>query len=109
MSFEVKSIGVFERQARRLTKKYISLKSELWELIKGLKEHPEAGTPIGHNCYKIRIAIKSKGKGKSGGGRIITCVRVENGRVYLLTIFDKSEKASISNKELEELLEQIPQ
>jgi hypothetical protein len=62
---------------------------------------------LGKDCYKIRLSIKSKGKGKSGGARIITCVKVIDGNVYLITIYDKSEKESISNKELKELLSNL--
>lgn len=109
MSFEVKSIVVFERQAKRLIKKYPSLKIELLTLIQELKKAPDFGTPLGNNCFKIRIAIKSKGKGKSGGGRIITFLRIDHETVYLLSIYDKSEKASITDAELKELLKLIPE
>ena len=86
MSYKVKSIAVFEKQAKRLIKKYISLKKELLELVQELKENPERGTAIGKNCFKIRIAIASKGKGKSGGARIITNFVVTDSTVYLLCI-----------------------
>ncbi|OAV69017.1 hypothetical protein Barb6_02012 [Bacteroidales bacterium Barb6] len=108
MSYNVKSIDVFEKQAGRLIKKYASLKKELWELSRILKENPESGTSLGKNCFKIRIAVASKGKGKSGGARIITCFVVTESTVYLLSIYDKSEKESISDKELTELLACIP-
>ena len=108
MSFEVKSIQVFERQAKRLIKKYPSLRTEIIELVKQLKQKPEIGTPIGNQCFKIRLAIASKGKGKSGGARIITTFVVSNATVYLLSICDKSEQASISNQELRELLQYLP-
>ena len=108
MSFNVKTIPVFERQAKRLSKKYISLKSELLYLVQELKENPETGTPLGNNCFKIRIAIASKGKGKSGGARIITNIAISEHNVYLLSIYDKSEKENISNKELKDLLDYLP-
>lgn len=60
MSYSVKSIEVFERQAKKLTKKYASLKSELLDLILVLKENPIQGKSLGKNCYKIRLAIASK-------------------------------------------------
>lgn len=107
MSFEIKTISVFEKQFRRLLKKYPSLKPELFDLIQLLKESPEQGTSLGKNCFKIRIPIKSKGKGKSGGARIIANVVYIAETVYLLSIYDKSEKASLSNKELIELLRDI--
>lgn len=108
MSFNVKTISVFERQVKRLMKKFPSLKKEIQELIKELKEKPDNGFPIGHNCYKIRLAIASKGKGKSGGARIITHIVFNIDTVYLLTIYDKSEIENITDKEILELLKLIP-
>jgi mRNA-degrading endonuclease RelE of RelBE toxin-antitoxin system len=107
MSYSVKSISVFEKQAKRLIKKYISLKSELEELIRELKKNPEQGEPIGKHCFKIRLAIASKGKGKSGGARIITHFVIADKIVYLLSIYDKSEKEDLADKELEELLKYL--
>jgi len=109
MSYEIKSIGVFEKRAKLLIKKYPSLKNELLLLIQELKENPEKGTSIGKHCYKIRLAIKSKGKGKSGGARIITYVTFIDEIVYLLTIYDKSVQENISDKTIESLLDQIPE
>jgi mRNA-degrading endonuclease RelE of RelBE toxin-antitoxin system len=109
MSYNVKSIAVFEKQAKRLIKKYASLRKELLELVQELKENPEQGTAIGKGCFKIRISIASKGKGKSGGARVITNFVVTDATVYLLSIYDKSEKENLSDKELSELLKFIPQ
>lgn len=108
MSYKVKSIAVFERQAKRLIKKYPSLKNELLALIETLKTQPESGIALGNNCYKIRISIASKGKGKSGGGRVITNLVIHENAVYLLSVYDKSEKENLTDKELQELLSQIP-
>jgi len=107
MNYKIKTIQVFERQAKRLVKKYPSLKTELLSLIHTLKHSPENGTPLGKDCFKIRISIASKGKGKSGGARIITHFIVTESTVYLLSIFDKSEKESLTDKELKELLSSI--
>lgn len=107
MSFNVKSISVFERQTKRLVKKYPSLKNEILKLINELKEAPKKGTPIGHNCYKIRLAMASKGKGKSGGARVITHVYFKYDTVYLLSIYDKSEIATLTDKEIHELIQNI--
>ena len=109
MHYKVKTISVFERQAKTLIKKYASLKKELLHLVEELKENPEQGTPIGKSCFKIRIAIASKGKGKSGGARVIANFVVTEATVYLLSIYDKSEKENLTNKELIELLSSIPQ
>lgn len=72
MNVEVKVTDVFKTAAKKLLKKYSSLKLELQNLEKQLIANPKMGTSIGNDCYKIRTAVKSKGKGKSGGIRIIT-------------------------------------
>jgi len=69
-----------------------------------LKENPQQGEALGKDCYKVRIAITSKGKGKSGGSRVIFCLKIVNKTIYLLSIYDKSNRESISDKELDALL-----
>lgn len=104
MSFNVVATVPFEIKLKRLAKKHKSLAIDLSAVIDKLIENPTMGTSIGKNCYKIRIAITSKGKGKSGGARIITFVRVVNKTVFLLDIYDKSEQANISDSELKLLI-----
>ena len=98
----------FDEQIKREAKKYPSLKFELSELLHSLEINPKQGIPLGNDCYKIRMAIVSKGKGKSGRARIITCFRVVQSSVYLLSIYDKTGKDDISNRELYTLLKFIP-
>lgn len=104
MSFKVLATSDFKRDSKKLLKKYKSLKNEILNLITVLEKDPIQGTSLGDGCYKIRLAVKSKGKGKSGGARIITCVKVMDGFVYLLTIYSKSEKDNISDQELQQLI-----
>ncbi len=99
---------MFEKQAKHLTKKYPSLKNQLKNLVLDLRSNPIQGTSLGNHCYKLRMAITSKNKGKSGESRIIINVVVEEKNVYLLTIYDKSEKANITQVELNQLLKYIP-
>ena len=66
MGYKVESIRPFDRQLRRLAKKFPSLVREYGTLLDALEANPETGTPIGHSCYKIRMAIASKGAGKRG-------------------------------------------
>jgi len=107
MKYSVLSIPPFDRQLKRLARKYHSLKAEYTALIEELEQNPQKGTPMGNNCFKIRLAISSKGRGKSGGARVITHIYIENETVFLLAIYDKSEQVDISDKELKELLLQI--
>jgi mRNA-degrading endonuclease RelE of RelBE toxin-antitoxin system len=104
MSYSVVTIPPFDRQLKRLAKKYHSLKYDLAELGAKLAENPAIGKPIGQNCYKIRLAISSKSKGKSSGARIITHVYITGSTIFMIAIYDKSEQNSISDKELKELL-----
>lgn len=108
MNYKVKSISVFERQARKLIKKYPSLKDDLLTLVHGLKENPLQGIPIGRHCYKIRLAIQSKNQGKSGGARLITHLTVDDNTIFLLSIYDESTKETMPRKEIEGLLKLIP-
>jgi hypothetical protein len=105
MHYEVVSIPPFDRQLKRLSKKYPSLKNDLAALGEGLVSNPTLGTSLGNNCFKIRLAITSKGKGKSGGARVITHFYVSGKVVFLLSIYDKSEVADISDKEIADLLQ----
>lgn len=107
MSYKIIYVPVFSRQLKRLARKYPSLKKEFTDLLQNLENNPFLGKPIGKHCYKIRIPILSKGKGKSGGARIITFVQIKETTIYLLTIYDKAEQPDISDKELERILEQI--
>ena len=109
MSFNVIATEPFERKLKRLAKKYKSLASDLALVIDELIENPTLGTPIGKDCYKLRIAITSKGKGKSGGARMITYVRIVKKTVFLMDIYDKSEQANITDKELLMLIDILQQ
>lgn len=111
MKCKVRTTENFERVAKPLLKKYKSLRKELHHLESELIVHPETGTSLGHSVYKVRLAIKSKGKGKSGGARVITYLEVETAidedtmTIYLLTIYDKSKVDSISQQEINRLIE----
>ena len=103
----VVSFELFTKEAKRLCKKFKSLKGEIFTLMDSLKIEPKQGTYLGSGLFKIRLASQSKGKGKSGGFRIVTYYIVETKEVqtvYLVTIYDKSEEENISKTILEELV-----
>lgn len=107
MKYQIETIPYFRKRAKKLIKKHPSLKQELSYLNNTLTNNPQTGTPHGKNCFKIRLSIKSKKKGKSGGARIISHIYVSEKTVYLLYIYDKSEQSSISDKEIADLLKEI--
>ena len=108
MSYKIDTIPQFEKQSKRLAKKYPSFKKELSDLIIKLEKDPQQGNALGNNFFKIRLSIASKGKGKSGGARVITFVKVIKSVVYLTSVYDKGEKDTLSKQELEKIFEQIP-
>lgn len=104
MNYNVLTIPPFDKQLKRLIKKFPSLKSEYAVLITNLESKPYQGSALINNCYKIRMSIKSKRKGKSGGARVITHLQISENNVFLLSIYDKSEQEDISDIALKYLL-----
>ena len=109
MSFNIVSLSSFDRELKQLAKKYPSLKKDYANLLDAIEANPKLGTSIGKNCYKIRLSITSKGKGKSGGARVIThlLINVEAETLYLLKIYDKGDTDNITEVELKQLLVSI--
>lgn len=110
MKFDVHTIPHFDRKFKKLAKKYKSLLKDLESFLEELKANPYVGADLGSGIRKIRMAISDKGKGKSHGARVITYtveIDEENGRVTLLTLYDKSEMVSISKQDIAELLNEI--
>ena len=107
MNYSIVVHSAFERELKYLFKKYPSIKADVAELEKTLLDDPLQGTPLGNNCYKIRMAITSKGRGKSGGARIITHIKVVNELVYMLSIFDKSDAENITDLEIQKRLDSL--
>lgn len=104
MSYKIELTDNFKKEAKKLIKKYASLRTEIAELGKELAQNPTLGIPLGNDVYKIRFAISSKNKGKSGGARVISFVKIIDETVFLLSIYNKGDRDSISDKEIEELL-----
>jgi mRNA-degrading endonuclease RelE of RelBE toxin-antitoxin system len=110
MSCKVYTIEPFDKSLKRLVKKYPSLKGDFLALVEEIRENPRMGTPIKYGLRKVRLSITSKGKGKSGGARVITLpvvYSVNESEVTLLQIYDKSECENIADKDLRALVEQI--
>jgi mRNA-degrading endonuclease RelE of RelBE toxin-antitoxin system len=94
----------FNKSAKKLFKKYPSFIKDLQVLKAQLINNPTDGIPLGKDCYKIRMAIASKNKGKSGGARVITYVKIDKSLITLLDIYDKADKESVTEKELAALI-----
>ena len=106
MSFKVKVTSSFEKEAKPLLKKYPSFKNDLLILINQLEITPDLGVALGGGLFKIRLAIKSKGKGKSGGARVVTFIIKSDGLVYLVSVYDKAEFDAIKVIDLLKMLKE---
>ncbi len=108
---EVIAIRPFRKELKKLAKKYRSIAKDYEQLLNQLEANPYSGVDLGNGIRKVRMAITAKGRGKSHGARVITytdaIISIENGVLYLITIYDKAERANITDKEIESLLQQI--
>ena len=97
----------FAKQLKRLAKKYKSMKEDYAQLLAELRANPALGVELGNHLRKVRMSIASKGKGKSGGARVITyaiLIAETDTDIKLLTIYDKSDRENITDKELLDLM-----
>ena len=97
----------FAKEAKRLAKKYPSFKQDYKDFLDSIKENPLQGDEITKNIRKIRMAIKAKGKGKSGGARVITFnvfTDVENGHVVFLLLYDKEDASTVKVNVVKQLV-----
>lgn len=107
MNYEIIVKPTFQREAKKMAKHYASFKEDFASLLDELEQNPQMGTDLGHGLRKVRMRIATKGKGKSGGARVITftiVVSQQDAILNLLFIYDKAERDSISKKEIERLL-----
>lgn len=106
MNYKVELSSNFKKEAKKLVKKYPSLKTELIKLFSKLEKNPTLGIPLGDNIYKIRLAIASKNKGKSGGARVLSFVKVTETSVLLFSIYNKGVIDNLTENEIKELIKE---
>jgi hypothetical protein len=100
----------FDKSYKRLRKKYASLPHDLNQFKKDFAENREIGASLGNGFRKVRLAIQSKGRGKSGGARIIIyemCLKADGDTVVLVDIYDKSERDTMSENEYIKILQEF--
>lgn len=110
MNYTFNFLPRFTKELKRLQKKYRSIENDVEKLMESISINPSQGADLGGGVRKVRMAISDKGRGKSGGARVITYtmyVDETSGRITMLTIYDKNEQDSIDKKEINELLEEL--
>lgn len=110
MNYSIIITPPFKKEVKRLSKKYLSLKGDLQILQEELLNNPKTGANLGSGIRKVRMSIGSKGRGKSGGARVITVtvvVNVEETEINLLFIYDKAERENITAGEIKALIKEV--
>ncbi len=83
------------------------MKDDYRNFLEELRNNPFMGTELGKHLRKVRFKITTKGKGKSGGARVIThtvLIETSSANITLVAIYDKSDRENITDKELKQLL-----
>ena len=107
MNCNIDTTPDFALELKQLAKRYPSIRDDYKTFLKELRENPLMGTKLGKKLRKVRFAIASKGKGKSGGARVIThvvLVETDGADITLVAIYDKSDQESITDKEIRKLM-----
>lgn len=110
MNFEIILTPDFERSFKALAKRYRSLKQDILDFTKSLEENPLQGDELTPGIRKIRMAIKSKGRGKSEGARVITYTVFAteiDGRVYLIDIYDKADYSTVDVAVIQQMIKNM--
>jgi len=107
MPCSISTLPEFDKNVKKLSKRYKKIKDDLQSLVAELLKNPKLGTPLANSCYKIRVANSSVPTGKSKGFRVLTYYIDKESNLYLLTIYSKSDQESVTDSNIIELLKQI--
>ena len=110
MSYEIQTYSEFDKALKKLAKRYRSIPDDLETFLESLQENPFQGVELFPNVRKIRMTIGSKGRGKAGSARVITAnaiVAEHEGRIALITIYDKADASSVDNKIVKQIAREL--
>lgn len=110
MSYVIESSDYFDKEAKRLKKRYRSFGQDFINFIEEIEKDPLQGTELSSGIRKIRMAITSKGGGKSGGARIITASAIiaeHEGRIGFLFIYDKSDASNVKMNVIKQIAKEM--
>lgn len=107
MPYNILTIPEFDKNIKKLSKRYKLIKNDLLSLIESLQKNPKEGVHLFGNCYKIRLANSSVPTGKSKGFRVITYYIDDKNNLYLLSIYSKSDQENLKDENIAELLKSI--
>jgi len=105
MNFNIETIPRFEKDVKKLKKKFPKIKNDLMDLIGELSSNPEMGVHLGENIFKVRFPNSSIPTGKSGGFRVITYYKSDD-ILYLVTIYSKTEQDNVLTEKLKKIVQE---
>jgi len=105
MKYKINTIPRFEKDVKKLKKKFPKIKTDLINFITELSANPTLGICLGKDIFKIRIPNSSIPTGKSGGFRVITYHKMD-GVIYLVTIYSKTEQDNILTDKLRQIIKE---
>ncbi len=106
MNYEIVAIDEFQKDVKKLYKKYKHIKNDILELINTLELNHDIGINLGENLYKIRVKNSDTG-GKSGGYRVIYYAKLQNNKIYLMSMYSKTQQENIDMSKLKILLKKV--
>jgi mRNA-degrading endonuclease RelE of RelBE toxin-antitoxin system len=110
MSFEIQTTSYFDSEAKRLAKRHHSFVDDLQDFRDSILKNPYQGTELSPGIRKVRLTIGSKGRGKSGGARVITftyLVDEKDGVVILLLLYDKADASNIKMNVVRQIIKDL--
>ena len=110
MNFEIQTSSYFDAEAKRLAKRHRSFIDDLQDFRDSILKNPYQGTEFSPGIRKVRLTIGSKGRGKSGGARVITftyLVDEKDGVVILLLLYDKADASSIKMNVVRQIIKDL--
>ena len=107
MNYKIIVTPKFSKQIKQLKKKYKKIRNDFARCIEILEKNPFTGICLGKGLYKLRLKSSDKVRGKSGGFRVIYYVVTQDEKLYLLTIYSKSEVETIGINKILEILEEL--
>ena len=107
MKYQVMITPRFEKDIKAYKKRFPKIDEDMDEVINQLEKGNflgdqinEVHLPNDEGVYKVRVANTSARQGKSGGFRLVYYVVKNQWEIYLLTIYSKTDKSNISDKEI---------
>lgn len=110
MSYDISRHSDFDRSIKRLAKRHRSIADDYAYFLDSLQKDPYQGVELCPGIRKIRMVIKSKGRGKAGSARVITAMAIvdeQNGRIALLTIYDKQDADTVDLRVIKQMAREL--